>query len=138
MELNLWQPQLNKTELNALSALALAHAGDAVYELLVRTRLLTGGHATNGSVHQETVKYVSAPAQASAMDVLLPLLTEEENAAYRRGRNAHVRAIPKNATHEQYSKATGLEALFGYLYLSGRNERVLELFNALTEEDYAL
>lgn len=135
---DLWHPQLNKTELSALSALALAHAGDAVYELLVRTWLITAGRATNGSVHQATVRYVSAPAQAKAMDILLPLLSEEENAAYRRGRNAHVRAIPKNATHEQYAKATGLEALFGYLYLSGRSERVLALFHALTEEEHAL
>ena len=135
---DLWHPQLNKTELNAISALALAHVGDGVYELLVRTWLITAGRLTNGSVHQATVRYVSAPAQAEAMDFLLPRLSEEENAAYRRGRNAHVRAIPKNATHEQYSKATGLEALFGYLYLSGRSERALELFNALTEEHNAL
>ena len=136
--IDLWHPQLNKTELNAISALALAHVGDGVYELLVRTWLITPGRATNGSVHQATVRYVSAPAQAEAMDFLLSRLSEEENAAYRRGRNAHVRAIPKNATHEQYSKATGLEALFGYLYLSGRSERAHELFRVLTEEHYAL
>lgn len=135
---DLWHPQLNRTELNALSALALAHVGDGVYELLVRTWLITAGRATNGSVHQATVRYVSAPAQAQVVDFLLPRLNEEESAAYRRGRNAHVRAIPKNATHEQYSKATGLETLFGYLYLSGQKERALALFCALTEEQYAL
>ncbi len=133
-----WHPQLNKTQLCALSALALAHTGDAVYELLVRTWLVTGGRATNGSLHRETVRYVSAPAQAQAAEFLLPRLREEELAAYRRGRNAHVRAVPKNATHEQYAKATGLEALFGYLYLSGQSGRAGELFRALTEEHYAL
>ena len=135
---DLWHPNLGRTELNALSALALAHTGDAVYELLVRTWLITGGVPTNESLHRATVRYVSAPAQAEAIEFLLPRLTEEEQAAYRRGRNAHVRAIPKNATHEQYAKATGLEALFGYLYLTGRQERAHDLFRALTEEHYAL
>ena len=135
---DLWQPQMDKTKLNALSALALAHTGDAVYELLVRTWLITSGRATNGSLHKATVRYVSAPAQAEAAAFLLPRLEEDEAAAYRRGRNAHVRAVPKNATHEQYSRATGLEALFGYLYLSGRKDRAAELFAALTEELYAI
>ncbi|MBR6424721.1 MAG: ribonuclease III [Oscillospiraceae bacterium] len=129
---------LTKNELGALSALALAHTGDAVYELLVRAWLVSCGKATNGSVHKETVARVSAPAQSAALERLMPLLSEEEQAVYRRGRNAHVHAIPKNATHEQYAKATGLEALFGYLYLSGREERCLALFTALTEEDHAL
>ena len=138
MAMDLWRPQLDRTALNALSALALAHTGDAVYELLVRTWLITSGRATNGSLHRATVRYVSAPAQAEAAAFLLPQLDVEEAAAYRRGRNAHVRAVPKNATHEQYSRATGLEALFGYLDLSGRRERVLALFSALTEELYAI
>ena len=72
------------------------------------------------------------------MDRLLPLLTEEEREMYRRGRNAHVHGIPKNATHEQYSKATGLECLFGSLYLLGRRERINELFAQTMEDDHAL
>ena len=129
---------LSQTELGALSVLALAHTGDAVFELLVRTWLIAGGKATNRELHKATVGYVSAPAQAEAMAVLLPTLSEEEISVYKRGRNAHVRGIPKNATHEQYAKATGLETLFGFLYLSGREERCRELFRILTEDWYAI
>ncbi|MBE6984904.1 MAG: ribonuclease III [Ruminococcaceae bacterium] len=119
---------LSKQELQKMSALALAHIGDAVFELLVRTELCRQGFAVNGNLHKETVAQVCAPAQAKFVDQLMPLLTEEESAVYRRGRNAHVHSIPKNATHAQYGKATGLEALLGMLYLSGQNERIAELF----------
>jgi ribonuclease-3 family protein len=123
----------------AVSALGLAHVGDGVFELLVRTWLCSHGKLTAKSLHRTTVSYVSAPAQAAAMDRLLPLLSEEEAAFYRRGRNAHAHhAVPKNATHEQYAKATGLEALFGALYLLGRRDRINELFCFLMEEDHAL
>ena len=84
------------------------------------------------------MRFVSAPAQAERVERLLPLLTEEENDFYRRGRNAHVNGVPKNATHEQYSKATGLECLFGTLYLLGRRERINELFLQSMEVDHAL
>ena len=105
-------PTLTPHEVNALSALALAHLGDAVFELLVRTELCAAGIPKNGNLHRQTVARVCAPAQAAFVDRLLPLLTEEETGYYRRGRNAHVHAIPKNATSAEYSKATGLEALF--------------------------
>ena len=118
-----------------MSALALAHIGDAVFELLVRTELCKQGSAVNGKLHKLTVAEVCAPAQAEFVDRILPHLTEEESAVYRRGRNAHVHAIPKNATHAQYGKATGLEALFGMLYLSGQNERICELFTLGRKED---
>ncbi len=119
---------LSKQELQTMSALALAHIGDAVFELLVRTELCKKGSSVNGKLHKLTVAEVCAPAQAVFAQKILPHLTEEESAVYRRGRNAHVRAIPKHATHAQYGKATGLEALFGMLYLSGKSERIAELF----------
>ena len=119
---------LSKQELQTMSALALAHIGDAVFELLVRTELCKKGSSVNGKLHKLTVAEVCAPAQAEFVQKILPCLTEEESAVYRRGRNAHVHSIPKNATHAQYAKATGLEALFGMLYLSGQNERIAELF----------
>lgn len=135
---NYFAPVMERRELNQISALGLAHCGDAVFELLVRTWLCTLGGSKVKNLHRETVSYVSAPAQAARMDRMLPLLTEEEQEFYRRGRNAHVRMIPKNATHEQYSKATGLECLFGSLFLLGRQERANELFVLTMEEDHAI
>ena len=128
-------PALTLHEVNALSALALAHLGDAVFELLVRTELCAAGIPKNGNLHRETVARVCAPAQAAFVDRLLPLLTEEETGFYRRGRNAHVHAIPKNATAAEYSKATGLESLLGALYLLGQQERIEALFAAVQKEE---
>ncbi len=135
---NYFEPQMELRDINQISALGLAHCGDAVFELLVRTWLCTHGGVKVKALHKETVAYVSAPAQAKRMDRLLPLLTEEENDFYRRGRNAHVNGVPKNATREEYSKATGLECLFGSLYLLGRRERINELFTMTMEDDHAL
>ena len=119
---------MTEIEINKMSALALAHMGDAVFELQVRTMLCTGGMCVNGNLHRETVARVCAPAQATFADRILPTLTEEETAVYKRGRNAHVHSIPKNATASQYGKATGVEALFGWLHLMGRQGRIKELF----------
>ena len=135
---NYFTPVMDRKDINQISALGLAHCGDAVFELLVRTWLCTHGGAKVKNLHRETVRYVAAPAQAERMDRMLPLLTEEEADLYRRGRNAHVHGIPKNATHEQYSKATGLECLFGSLYLLGRQARIIELFLLTMEDDHAL
>ena len=126
---------MTEKEINGMSALALAHMGDAVFELQVRAMLCTGGLKVNGNLHRETVSRVCAPAQAAFADRILPLLTEEERAVYKRGRNAHVHSIPKNATAAQYGKATGVEALFGWLHLLGRQERVEELFRKGQKED---
>ena len=128
---------LTPREVGAVSALGLAHMGDAVYEILVRSMLVLDGQTTSGHLHKETTAFVCAPAQAEAADRLLPHLTEEEMGYYRRGRNAAVHNIPKNATHAQYSKATGLEALFGALYLLGRTERIRALFTILMEDRHA-
>ena len=129
---DLFQPNMSENAVKAMSALALAHMGDAVFELLVRTRLCLDGGCTNHRLHRETVARVCASAQAVFAEKLLPLLTEEETAYYRRGRNAHPHGIPKNATPGEYSRATGVEALFGALYLLGRRERAAELFDAVT------
>ncbi len=135
---NYFEPIMDRKEINQISALGLAHCGDAVFELLVRTWLCTHGGVKVKSLHRETVAHVSAPAQAARMDRMLPLLTEEEQELYRRGRNANVHSVPKNASHEQYSKATGLECLFGSLYLMGRQARINELFLLTMEESHAL
>lgn len=135
---SLFHPKMTPAQVNAMSALALAHIGDAVFELLVRTKLCLGGGTTNGRLHHDTIARVCAPAQAVVAERLATLLTEEETAFYRRGKNSHTHAIPKNATPAQYAKATGLETLFGALYLLGRQERAEALFAAATEEDYAL
>ena len=124
-------------DVNQISALGLAHCGDAVFELLVRSWLCLTGRARVENLHRATVSYVCAPAQAARVDRMLPLLSEVELAYYRRGRNAHVRQIPKNATHEQYAKATGLECLFGALYLTGQTARINELFEQTLEEPHA-
>ncbi|MBQ8579531.1 MAG: ribonuclease III [Oscillospiraceae bacterium] len=120
-------------QINAVSNLGLAHIGDAVYELLCRSYLCGKGETTVAQLHHDTVQLVKAPTQAEFADKLLPKLTEEELAYYRRGKNAHVHAVPKGATPAEYAKATGLEALFGALYLSGRIERINELFHMMME-----
>ena len=125
---------LSPAETNALSSLALAHVGDAVYELLVRGMLASRGPAAVQDLHRRTVSYVRAEAQARAVRKLLPQLTEEETAVYKRGRNSHVHGIPPHANPGEYHSATGFEALLGWLYLQGRTERIQTLFDALTED----
>ena len=132
--MNYFSPQMTEHELNRISMLGLAHIGDGVYELLIRTMLCTAGRAAVGELHRLTVAHVKAPAQAKAMEKLLPLLTEEELALYRRGRNAHVHGVPQGASVGEYHAATGLEALFGWLYLQGRLERLNALFVAAMED----
>ena len=111
-----------------MSNLALAHVGDGAYELMCRTYLALKGDKTVLKLHKDTVELVKATAQAKFADRLKPLLTEEEMDYYRRGKNAHTHAHPKGATRQEYAKATGLETLFGALYLLGRIERMNELF----------
>ena len=135
---NYFTPVLDRKEINQISALGLAHCGDAVFELLVRTWLCAHGGVKVKSLHRETVNYVSAPAQAARVDRMLPLLTEEEQEFYRRGRNAHVHGVPKAATPGEYAKATGLECLFGALFLSGQADRANELFVLTMEDPHAL
>ncbi len=120
--------------LDQISSLGLAHLGDAVYELMVRSWLCLHGKATNKGLHKAAITYVSAPAQAQRMEKILPILTEEEQEVFRRGRNSHTAAIPKGASVGQYHTATALEALFGWLYLRGETERLNQLFSRMMEE----
>ena len=109
--------------INEISGANLAYIGDAVIELLIRERLVMDGGKV-GELNKAADGYVRAGYQSEVADRLLPLLSEAETAAYRRGKNVRTNSLPKNATHIEYRKATGLEALFGYLYLSGENERL--------------
>ncbi len=134
----LFHPAMELRDVNTISALGLAHMGDCVFELLVRTSLCEELISTSKNLHRETVLRVSAPAQARRMERMLPLLTEEELSFYKRGRNTHPHGVPKNATVGDYAKATGLECLFGALYLLGKTERLEELFLATMEDSHAL
>ena len=125
---------MTAAQAHQLSMLGLAHVGDAVYELLIRGMLAARGPAAVNDLHRMTVSYVRAEAQARAAEKLLPLLTEEETAIYRRGRNSHVRGIPQHANPGEYHSATGLEALFGWLYLQGLTDRIRELFGRIAED----
>ena len=125
---NALAPAMDRRQVDAISALGLAHLGDAVYELLVRSYLCSRGDVTVQQLHKDSVALVSAPAQAAFVEALLPHLTEEEMALYRRGRNSHPHGVPKSASPGEYARATGLEALFGGLFLAGRTQRCNELF----------
>lgn len=130
-------PHTSAAEVNAISMLGLAHIGDGVYELLTRTMLCKQGHSAAAKLHRLTVSYVNAPAQAAAAKKIMPLLTAQELAVYKRGRNAKVNSVPQKATEGEYHAATGLEALFGWLYLQGETQRIDSLFAAIMEDDDA-
>ena len=131
---NFFAMNFEKPQIDAISNLGLAHMGDCVWEILTRARLCSEGKKTVGNLHKQTIAMVNAPYQAKCMDKLLPHLTEEEASYYRRGKNSHVHAVPKASTPLEYAKATGLEALFGALYLAGRTERINELYHLVMEE----
>lgn len=130
-------PHMSAAEVNAISMLGLAHIGDGVYELLTRTMLCKQGHSAAAKLHRLTVSYVNAPAQAVAAKKIMPLLTAQELAVYMRGRNSKVNSVPQKATEGEYHAATGLEALFGWLYLQGETQRIDSLFAAIMEDDDA-
>ena len=132
---NLFQCDRSVAEVNAIPNLALALVGDGVYELMVRTQLCSQSAAKVQQLHKATVKLVNASAQAAFAEKLLPLLTEEEMAFFRRGKNAHTHAAPKAATAKEYALATGLETLFGALYLMGQIPRLNELFQIMMNEE---
>ena len=130
---NFFEMKMSKQEIDAISNLGLAHMGDCVFEILCRAYLCAKGEETVDKLHRDTINMVKATSQAAFAEKMLPLLTEEELSFYRRGKNAHVHAVPKSATPAQYAKATGVEALFGYLFLSGQKERANEIFNLVME-----
>ena len=135
---NYFQMKFTPAQVNAMSNLALAHVGDGAYELLCRVYLCARGTKTVLKLHKDTVELVKAPAQARLAQAMLPRLTEEETAYFRRGKNAHTHAAPKAASRREYALATGLEALFGALYLLGQQQRLNDLFMQAMEDVYGL
>jgi ribonuclease-3 family protein len=123
-----------RESLLTLSSLGLAHLGDSVFEVMVRSWLCLQGKAKPRDLHRATVKYVAAPAQAAMVQKILPILTQEEQDVYRRGRNTAPHSVPKAASRGEYQAATALEALFGWLYLQGRTDRLNELFAIMMDE----
>lgn len=121
------------TDFKQYGALALAYMGDAVYELAVREYLMKKANMPVNTLHKLAKKYVSAVSQSKFFGILEPMLTDEETAIYRRGRNSKPHTTAKNASLEDYKKATGLEALFGYLYLTENHERIAELLDIIFE-----
>ncbi len=107
--------------------------GDGVYELFVREMLVKNGSMPSAKLHTKAVELVRAAAQAKAYDALFDTLSEKEQAILKRGRNSNTAKCPKNSNPAEYRKATGIEALFGYLYLMGENERMNELFGKICE-----
>ena len=135
---NLFAVDFTVLQVNGISNLGLAHVGDAVYELMCRTYLCQNGHKTVLNLHKDSVALVKAPTQAKFADKIKPCLTQEEQDFFRRGKNAHTHAAPKAATRQEYAKATGLETLFGALYLLGRIDRLNELFAIMMENQYGI
>ena len=123
-----------KAKPNELSPLNLAFIGDCVYEMLVRETLVLNANRPVNDLHKESVKFVSAKAQTLAFDKIKDCLTEQETAIYKRGRNAKVGHNPKSASQGEYHIATGIEALFGYLYLTEQIQRIKELFQIIINE----
>ena len=123
-----------KAKPNELSPLNLAFIGDCVYEMLVRETLVLNANRPVNDLHRESVKFVSAKAQTLAYDKIKNCLTEQETAIYKRGRNAKVGHNPKSASQGEYHIATGIEALFGYLYLTEQTQRIKELFQIIINE----
>lgn len=127
---------LTKEEARGYSPPALAFYGDCAWEILVRRRLLEKGNAPSGSLHSQSVENVRASFQSEAVDILTPLLSEEEADILRRGRNATGISVPKSSDPRDYHRATGLEALFGYLFLIGEYKRANELFEVVWNEKH--
>lgn len=121
----------------SLSPLTLAFIGDTVFDLLVRSELVREANRPVNALHKAASGKVCAAAQANGIKKILPLLTEQEEAVFKRGRNSHTGGIPKNASSADYHYATGLESLFGWLYLNGMAERIKELYSIIADEEYA-
>ncbi|MCI6005948.1 MAG: ribonuclease III [Blautia sp.] len=127
--------QLEDRDLRTYSPLTLAYIGDAVYEVVIRTVLVKKGNCPVNQLHRQASSLVRASAQSDIMDILEPMLTEEEHSVYKRGRNAHSPTMAKNASMSDYRRATGFEALIGYLYLKEDYARMLELIRMGIGED---
>lgn len=121
------QFMVEEVDVRAYSPLTLAYIGDAVYELIVRSVVVQRSNRSADALHRKSVSYVCAQTQAAMVEALADMLTEEETAVYKRGRNAKTYSKAKNASMAEYHRATGFEALAGYLYLTGQMDRLLEL-----------
>lgn len=121
-------PEKTDVDIRERSPLALAFLGDGVLELLVRNRLVAAGRLSPGAMHVQAIRMVSAHGQSAALDILQPHLSDKESEIVRRGRNANKATVSKHATVREYRASTGLEALFGWLYLQDCQERIEELF----------
>ena len=126
---------LEDRDLRSYSPLTLAYIGDGVYELIIRTVLVKRGNRPVNQLHKQASSLVKAAAQSAMMETLEPLLTEEEKSVYKRGRNAHSPTMAKHATMADYRRATGFEALLGYLYLKEDFARLVELVRAGIREE---
>ena len=124
------QFEIAEVDVRTYSPLTLAYIGDGIYDLIIRSLVVAKGNTRAGELHKRTSQLVKAKTQAEMIEVLLPFLTEEEADIYRRGRNAKSPTMAKNATMSDYRKATGFEALMGYLYLKDRFSRIVELVKA--------
>ncbi|MDY4443891.1 MAG: ribonuclease III domain-containing protein [Butyricicoccus sp.] len=126
-----FHPMMEEQALKQCSSLALAHMGDSVYEIMTRGYLIRSGLVTSRNMHRKTIHLVCAGAQAAGAQAIQPMLTEAEQTIFRHGRNAKPKSVPKSATPAEYALATAVEALFGWLYLSGQYDRINELFAVL-------
>lgn len=126
--------QCGKVDVRAYSPLTLAYIGDAVYELVIRTVIVERANRAANELHKRAVKYVQAGVQAVMIEALLEELTPDEEAVYKRGRNAKTHTSAKNASIQDYRKATGFEALMGFLYLTGQTDRMLYLIRTGIEK----
>lgn len=114
---------------NTYSPLVLAYIGDAVYETYIRSSIVSRGNMPVHKLHKAATRFVKASAQSGLVEKMLPLLTEEETAVFKRGRNAKSATSPKNADIVDYRRATGFEALIGYLYIAGKMDRLVQLLD---------
>ena len=126
---------LEDRDLRTYSPLTLAYIGDGVYELVIRTVLVKKGNCPVNQLHKKASSLVKAGAQSAIMEVIEPMLSEEEYSVYKRGRNAHSPTMAKHATMADYRRATGFEALMGYLYLKEDFGRITQLVRAGIGED---
>ena len=118
---------IRKEEIRTYSPLTLAYIGDGIYDLVIRSMIVAQGNTKASQLHNHTSHLVKAHSQSAMMEYLMPVLSEEEEAVYKRGRNAKSPTMAKNASMSDYRRATGFEALMGYLYLADRFDRILEL-----------
>ncbi len=129
---------MTMAEAKQYSPLALAFLGDSVYEIMMRDRILRCANRPASQLHALKIQRVCAAYQAAAVELILPLLSEEEITVYKRGRNATGNSVPKNGNAADYHKATGLESLFGFLHLTGAEDRLRILFDAICQADTEL